>query len=279
MQQNSILNFINSIDIKHKDIPHILILLAIIFGACLLGWVLLGLVGLITAAILAISSIGISLQYNFYRAMQRRNVYQQQKLQDYITLFDAINFRASVPYMTGYAASPELARVVYENVIELKPQYILELGGGVSSIIAGYALEQNGSGSLLSIDHNKKYLKLTEKRLRLHDLNKWVKGKHAALKQQEVNGRDRIWYDISNVSFEEPIDMVLIDGPPEQTQYKARYAALPLLYPHLNDNVIIILDDAKRPSTQQVIKDWQNEFTDLSYRYIDTERGIAIFNR
>lgn len=279
MQNNNILNFINSIEIKHKDIPHILILLSIIFGASLIGWFFWNITGLITAAILFISTITICLQFDLYRATQRHMVYQQQKFQDYLTLYKAIDFKAPIGYMAGYAASPELARTVYEKVIELKPDYVVELGSGITSIISAYGLEHNGTGLLLSIDHNEKYMQLTINQLKNHGLDNRATVKYGKLTNQKVNDHNKIWYDISNITFEKPIDLLLIDGPPEQIQSKARYPALPLLFTYLSESSVIILDDAKRPSTQEVIKDWQKEFPVFCYRYIDTDRGIGIFSR
>ncbi len=276
---NSILDFVRSIEIKHKDIPHIIIQLTIIFGACLAGWIFWGLTGLITAAILFGFFVIISLLYHLFRANQTSLVYQQQKIQDYLTLFNEIDFRAPLPYLTGFAATPELARVVYAAVVNHKPLLTVELGSGVSSVIIGYGLEKNGQGSLISLDHDETYLRRTREMLEGHSLSRFGKVEHCPIKKQSVNSSNHRWYDISALTFSHPIDLLVIDGPPEQTQHKARYPAMPLLYEYLNDSAIIILDDVKRAESTKTVHDWLNKYDDLSFELMDTEKGIGIFKR
>ncbi len=276
---NRISDFIKSIEIKHNDIPHILILCAIIFGACLIGWVFWGITGLLTAAVISGAYIIISIFFHVLRATQTSLVYQQQKMQDYLTLFNNINFRAPLAYMTGFAATPELARVIYENVLEYKPELTVELGSGISSVITGYGLEKNGQGSLLSLDHNETYLKQTEQMLQKHKLSDIVQVAHCPICKQPVNQSIAKWYDLETITFKKPIDLLIIDGPPEQTQYKARYPAMPLLYKYLSDSAIIIMDDVKRPESRKTIQDWLEEYDDLKYQILDTEKGIGIFTR
>lgn len=272
-------DIVNAIQIKHEDISYIVIEVLIILTAAIVGKIYFNLSGLIIAATIFFPAVIISLMYHFYRASEKSLVYQQQKLQDYLTIFHNIDFRTSVPYMTGYAASPEFARVTYETVIERKPKLIVELGGGISSIIMGYAIEQNGFGSLISIDHKKKYMQQTRSQIKKHELDKYVTFEHAPLMEQQINTNFRIWYDLSNITFDEPIDLLVIDGPPEPTEHKARYPALPTLGSHLSDSATIILDDAKRRSSKNIIKDWKHEFRDFTFNTIDTDRGIAVISK
>ncbi len=46
---------------------------------------------------------------------------------------------------------------IYHNIRKYKPQYVLECGSGLSTIIILRALKENGSGKLISVDEDEKF--------------------------------------------------------------------------------------------------------------------------
>ena len=47
----------------------------------------------------------------------------------------------------------------------------------------------------------------------------------------------------------------------------------------MSDKAIIILDDARRKSEQQIINKWKKNFTDFNFEYFDNDKGICIIRK
>ena len=85
------------------------------------------------------------------------------------------------------------------------------------------------------------------------------------------------WYKLDNLPNEIEADLLVIDGPPQNTAELARYPALPLLHKHLNKNSFIILDDAHRDGEIEIVKRWLIERTNLiKLDADDCEKGCVI---
>src|SRR6185295_577572 len=80
-------------------------------------------------------------------------------------------------------------------------------------------------------------------------------------------------------NFIEPIDLLVVDGPPGDVGDLARYPALPLLHERLSDNAVILLDDASRRDMRLILDLWLREFDNFDLERIDTEKGAAILRK
>jgi len=47
--------------------------------------------------------------------------------------------------------------ILYKTVRNMRPNFVLELGSGISSLIMGFALKENGRGTLISLEENASY--------------------------------------------------------------------------------------------------------------------------
>jgi hypothetical protein len=74
------------------------------------------------------------------------------------------------------------------------------------------------------------------------------------------------------------IDLLIIDGPPEDLNPLARFPALHFLENKLSDNATIILDDAGRKDEKTITALWSKLFN-LHVEYIYTEKGTAVMQR
>src|SRR5688500_16200441 len=75
---------------------------------------------------------------------------QYAQLEALTKLTFALQPRFPLPPLRGWAASPDIALTLYTVIHALKPAFVVECGGGVSSLVIGYALEREGRGKLLS---------------------------------------------------------------------------------------------------------------------------------
>jgi len=220
---------------------------------------------------------------HLHRERQDEAIHTANHTQALMALHTLLDLRRPLPPLTRWAASAELAAAVVDVILERRPQRVLELGSGASSVVIGYALEKAGGGVALSLDHDAAYATTTVERLRRHELSERVSVFHAPLVEQRFEEETYRWYDVSSVDLKafagpEGIDILLIDGPPEQTNPLARYPAGPALFQYLSESAVVILDDAARPDEQGSIRRWSQEHG-FDVEMIDSARGTAILRR
>lgn len=179
--------------------------------------------------------------------------------------------KGMLPPTRGWAASPDFLLIVTEYILQHKPARIVELGSGVSTLVIAKALEKVGSGTLTSIDHDEVFQNITKERLKRLGLE--AEHIFAPLTQGEAANR---WYDLP--ALDGPIDLLIIDGPPEAISPQVRGHAS-RLFPSLNEGATIILDDADRPGERQVVARWLQDWPELQYTPIYTEKGTALLRK
>lgn len=189
-----------------------------------------------------------------------------------------------IEHLRGWAISPDALLVILRHIIKEKPQIILELGSGsttvaITSLIEKFKLDTK----LISVDHLQKYLDQTRERVRY--------GKHVEYILAEIKGQNIAeigkhvkWYDaeaILNHTGSRKVDLLVVDGPPETTSKKARLPALRALAGILAPDATIILDDYDRPDEQSAVADWLkfDAGTNPSVDSVETEKGLAVFRR
>jgi hypothetical protein len=197
-----------------------------------------------------------------------------QQAQELNRLQFMLGLAEPLPATRGWAASPDFLRLVAEHILSAKPQTLVELGSGTSSIVIARTLELNGTGHLYSYDHDPYFAEQTRQNLRRYGLSDWATVIDAPLRPYQINNHTWKWYSIPNW-FDRAIDLLIIDGPPEPTGPLARYPAGPILFPKLANNATVFLDDADRPDERKILEQWQLEFP-LSVVRPRTEKGCAI---
>ncbi|WYL93315.1 MAG: class I SAM-dependent methyltransferase [Gloeotrichia echinulata IR180] len=158
-------------------------------------------------------------------------------------------------------------------IYTIKPNSIVELGGGVSTIISAYCCEKIGKGYIFSVDHNDTYAKVTESNIQLHGLQNYVNVVYAPFEKVDLDNKTFYWYKIDVFSNLKSIDLLIIDGPPFVSNSLSRYPALPFLYHLLNENAIVLIDDGDRNDTIDMVNKWVKEFDDLELITLNTEKG------
>lgn len=168
-----------------------------------------------------------------------------------------------MPSTGGFALDPQALAHLISLVKERRPQRILELGSGTSTIWLGYLCRSLGS-KLVTLDHLEEYLDLTRTAVDRHHLNAQVECRLAPLEKLECESTFYHWYSPEAFTGLSEIDMVLIDGPPASTGKKARYPALPNIIDILATNATVVLDDAHREDERAIIESWQEQFIEFT---------------
>jgi predicted O-methyltransferase YrrM len=185
-----------------------------------------------------------------------------------------------LPLGGSWAMAPdglaELARVAAER----RPNLILELGSGVSTLILGLTLKRLGHGRLVSYDHAPEWAEQTRQRVKALGLDKYVTVIDAPLADVDVEGTTRRWYDLAGTLPRDPIDMLVVDGPPSahQADWAARWPALPVLSSRLSPGAVICVDDARRKGGAEMLRRWVAA-SGWTLRVVPTQRGTAILER
>jgi len=211
--------------------------------------------------------------------LTERNTLHQ--VQDYMALNallkPVVNEHKGLPYMMHYAVAPDFAKIIAEIILEKKPQVIVELGSGVSTVIGAYCLKLNGTGKIHSFDHLKDFGDKTLGMIKERGLEHFADVKVSLIDLIKVNNEERPWYSVDSFEQINSIDMLVVDGPTGKLAPLSRFPALPVLFKKLNPGATIVLDDVKRTDEKQIVELWRKEFPNLSYEFVDTERGMGVF--
>jgi len=200
-----------------------------------------------------------------------------------LSIYNSLPNLKFMPATRGWAGSPDFLNKIIEIILKQKPRFVLEVSSGVSSILIGLALKMNNSGKALSLEHDPLYAEVTRRNIKNNDIENISTVFDSPINPTLIDGETWKWYETKDLTFPDKIDLLIIDGPPRTTQNLARYPAIPLLYPYFSDNVIILLDDAKRPDEIIIIEKWieflKKENCKINIeRYLNYEKGMVLLN-
>lgn len=203
------------------------------------------------------------------------------------TLQQLLKFDLPLPATRGWAASPDFLLHLYQHIITHRPKTVVELGSGVSTVVAAAALAANGDGGRLhSLDHEEAYAEATSKLVAQHGFPNVATVYHAPLapwkpaRPTEL-GEEWQWYAVPRaVKSLKVIDLLVVDGPPEATGRSARYPAVPHFRTRLAPGCTVLLDDARRPDEKATAEIWSRD-DGLSLKLLlradrEFEKGLAI---
>jgi len=202
-----------------------------------------------------------------------------QQLEALIGLYDTLDIELPLPPMRRWRLSPDFARELACVIAETRPETVVDIGSGVSTLVAGYALKKNGAGSIVALEHAAEWHAKCARLINEHHLSKEATVVHAPLRTTTIAGEQWQWYETDGLAAVTPIDLLIVDGPPIHVQGLARYPALPVLRDLLSPEAVIMLDDADRPDEREIVARWDREFGPFSIERPATEKGCAILRR
>ncbi|MFP4228401.1 MAG: class I SAM-dependent methyltransferase [Salinivenus sp.] len=264
---------------KHEDTLLLVSATALLIGASALAWAAVGGVFAVLVAIILSFAGGVGLLLNVYRSRTKDDRALKEHVQSLLHLTELLDIRAPIPALTGWAASPQLACTLVSLVREHAPEVVVELGSGSSTVVLGYAVEQQGRGHVIALDHDPSYGEQTRATLARHGLSEWAEVRHAPLQDVALEGESWPWYAPTALDDQPAIDMVLVDGPPHELRSRARYPALPMLADRLSDTAVVVLDDVYREDEAAIAEAWSEQFPDFELDIEDSPYGTAVLQR
>lgn len=265
--------------ITKKDIKIIIGVLIVFSLISIAGFLAIGGAILIIDIILLIGLM-LLCQIEIYRRIinvtRRQLGNDWRQLEAFFSIFSLIKPVLPLPNTRELAASPDILKKLLEVIYQKKPELVVEAGSGVSTLMIAYFLKHVGKGKVISLEHDKRYSTANQELISQHGLEDIATVVYTPLVEFEIRSRKWLWYDINNLNFDESIDLLFIDGPPDKIQNLARYPAVPLLWKHLKDDSIIILDDGLRESEKNIVDLWEKEFNCITHDFLYFEKGAFL---
>jgi len=188
----------------------------------------------------------------------------------YAQLMQLLELKSSIPPTRGWAASPDLLLTIYETVKKINPSLVVELGSGVSTLVAA----KSGARKVVSLDGSKEYAEKTRELIKEHRV-RGVEVRFAPLLPY-VNGLT--WYDVSTIKDLKKIDLLIVDGPPGNNNAESRYPALKEFKDKLSPLAVVILDDVNREGERKLAEDFAVSLPNHELVILNHEKGTAIIS-
>lgn len=201
-------------------------------------------------------------------------------LESTFSLLSAMDSRAPLDRFGGWAVRSEVALHLVRLIWLRKPNLVLELGSGVSTVVLAQALKHIGHGRIVSMDHDAHFAQATRNRLKMHGLSDVAEVVHAPLCSTEVRGNSYRWYDLGKLKLgNHLIEICFVDGPPGNTGQLARYPALPLLQSFMAPDALMLVDDSDRSDEAEMLQRWKKE-NPGSWELLDSPiRNLGVLSR
>ena len=168
----------------------------------------------------------------------------------------------SLPNLGSWKADTGFLHRIVDAVEELRPQVVVELGAGATTLVCAKAMQQHGQGKLYSFDQHADFVEATGEWLASEGVQAQI---GCAPLTAEVEGWPGRWYDLGPLP--DQIDLIVIDGPPWAVHPFVRGGA-EILFERLAPGGIILLDDAARPGERIVAKRWRQRWPDISFERV-----------
>lgn len=189
-------------------------------------------------------------------AISRTQTQTLVQVESLLDLYSLVTPRTSMPSTQGWATAPSTMQALVRTVLDRKPATVVECGSGSSSVWIGYALQRNGHGRCIALEHDARYAEASRALVRSHGLEHVVDVRLAPLKEVTVGTETHLWYDTQALADLSDIGLAFVDGPPGTVGPLSRFPALPVMSKHCAPDAVFILDDAARPDEQEILRRW-----------------------
>jgi predicted O-methyltransferase YrrM len=176
---------------------------------------------------------------------------------------------------------------VCNDVVLADRRCVLEVGSGTSTVVLARLLHERWPGGEhrhVAVEHDPAWALWVRGQLTREGLADRTTVLHVPLAPHRHGQAGLPWYDddllaagLDAALADEPVDLLVVDGPPADTAdtVLARYPALPALHARLAPGATVVLDDVERPGEQEVLDRWQREF-EVRFERRAATAGVAL---
>lgn len=172
-----------------------------------------------------------------------------------------------------WAVDALFAEAVVTEIERRAPSLMVECGSGVSTLLFASCLDALGAGRLVTFEHDEEFASQTNSLARCCAGADRVEIIVAPLRLHRLGERELPWYSgFEALDRQEPIEILVVDGPPASGASLARYPAIPLLLPFLAPGASVFLHDGRRAAERATARSWGIEIGSDPV-YLDSPRG------
>ena len=179
-----------------------------------------------------------------------------QALQQLLYLYSP---QARLPPLAGWALSPSGLLALADTIHSSGARTIVECGSGTSTLWMGYALKKRGHGRVIALEHLTEYAAKTRGIVAAHGLTDFIDVRLAPLAPRPTPRGDFLWYNFDPAELDLPVELLVVDGPPQSTGRHARYPALSVFASSLARGAVIMADDTHRRDEREMVDMWLEE--------------------
>jgi len=177
---------------------------------------------------------------------------------------------APLPSPGGWTLSGDALLFLLREIETRRPALIVELGGGLSTLLIATKLRELGTGRLVSVDHDRSYAARTRSWLTINDLDELVDLRTAPL---APGPEGPPWYDVNVLDDLYGVDLLVVDGPPMPIHSKVRAPALPYFWKRLSEDWRVFVDDADRTGEREFLDEWVRRFPRVKVDHLPFSKG------
>lgn len=234
----------------------------------------------VALALIPLAYLLLSTMLRIYHKLQIEQVRHYWQTEALFSLYSTLKIAHPMPPMRLWAASPDFVIIGVSLIQEHSPHLVLEIGSGVSTVVSAYALREQGSGQVISLEHDATFAAVTAANLRSHQLESTAQVRYAPLKPVTLGDTTYAWYDTNALNaLPGTIDLLVVDGPPSGTGSMARYPALPVLYEYLSPGALILVDDFLRDDEYAMVNRWIDDYKLSMIRTYANEKGAVVLQK
>jgi predicted O-methyltransferase YrrM len=183
-------------------------------------------------------------------------------------------------FLGHWSIDPFLGRWLVQHIQAERPQCVVELGSGTSTILVAKTLALLGEDAVdhVAVDHDARYLGLTRELAARNGVGERTHFIHCPLVPYEAYGQT--WYEGLKQRLDgKKIDLLLVDGPPGATQSHARRPAMLELRDLLSERCVVVLDDAGRKEEREIARTWARDVPGFELTFSQEGHGQAVLSR
>lgn len=176
----------------------------------------------------------------------------------------------ALPNLGSWKADTGFLKRIIDRIEEGRPQSVVELGAGASTLVTARALQLFGGGRLTSYDQHDGFVDATRAWLGEHGMAVDLR---AAPLTTPPAGWPGLWYALTDLP--ETIELLLIDGP-HWTLHPFVRGAAEILFDRIPVGGIVMLDDAARLGERVVARRWKRKWPGFEWRLEPGIKGTLV---
>jgi predicted O-methyltransferase YrrM len=179
----------------------------------------------------------------------------------------------ALPHLGSWKADTYFLKRLVDAIERLRPQTVVEIGCGATSLVIARALQLHGGGRLTSFDQHAEFADKTAQWLADNGLSADIRVAPIVHSPSEWAS---VWYALPVVPPK--IDLLVIDGPHWALNPFVRGRA-EVLFDRISRGGMVVLDDAARPGERVVASRWRKRWPGFRFELLGGPAGTLVGER